>query len=95
VPQTDEKGRVKFACRKCGTSSRSKELKIISVNPKRDKLFFVDKKENNELPITNEACPECKHRKAYYWIIQTRAADEPPTKFYKCVKCEHTWRDYS
>jgi len=28
-------------------------------------------------------------------MIQTRAADEPPTRFYRCTKCGHTWREYA
>lgn len=49
----------------------------------------------NTLPITEIECPECKNKKAYFWLVQTRAADEPETKFLKCTKCKHTWRDYS
>ena len=45
-------------------------------------------------PITNEKCPKCGHGKAYYAMVQTRAADEPETKFFKCEKCKHRWRDY-
>ena len=38
---------------------------------------------------------KCGGKEAYYWLIQTRSADEPPTQFFKCVKCKHTWRDRS
>ncbi|PIO07920.1 transcription factor S, partial [Candidatus Pacearchaeota archaeon CG10_big_fil_rev_8_21_14_0_10_35_219] len=31
---------------------------------------------------------------AYFWTMQTRAADESETKFYRCTKCDHTWREY-
>ncbi|MEM4865380.1 MAG: hypothetical protein QXY09_02690 [Acidilobaceae archaeon] len=27
--------------------------------------------------------------------MQTRAADEPPTRFYRCTKCGYTWREYA
>ena len=47
------------------------------------------------LPITDAECPKCKHKKAYFWEVQTRAADEAPTKFLKCEKCKHIWRDYN
>jgi DNA-directed RNA polymerase subunit M len=46
-------------------------------------------------PLIDADCPKCSHDKAYYWLRQTRAGDEPETKFYKCEKCKHTWRDYS
>lgn len=84
---------MKFSCRKCGQSSRNKDLKIIDSNTKKSKLFFVDDKEKDEETIRAK-CPSCGKMKASFWIIQTRAADEPPTKFFKCVACEHTWRDY-
>lgn len=57
---------------------------------------FDQSKENENLPTTNEEkCPKCENQEAYYWIIQTRAGDESPTKFMRCTKCGHTWRDYS
>lgn len=94
VPEEGASGKVKFVCRKCGTSSRSKDIKIVSVNPRKDKMFFVHKKETEDLPTARQKCPKCKAMKAYYWVIQTRSADEPATKFFRCVKCNHTWRDY-
>ena len=47
------------------------------------------------LPTTTINCPKCSHDKAAWWMLQTRSADEPTTQFYRCVMCEHTWRDYS
>lgn len=47
------------------------------------------------LPKTTEECPSCHNLEAYYWFEQTRSADEAPTRFYKCTKCSHTWREYS
>ncbi len=40
-------------------------------------------------------CPKCKEEKIISWTEQTRASDEPPTRFYKCVNCNYTWREYS
>ena len=45
-------------------------------------------------PITNETCPECGHDKATYKLLQTRSADEAPTRIFTCAKCKHTWRAY-
>lgn len=94
IPEKDDKGKIKFICRKCGASSRNKELKIVGIKKKKEKLFFIDKKAEQVLPTTFQKCPKCNGRKAFFWIIQTRAADEAPTKFFKCVKCDYTWRDY-
>ncbi len=44
---------------------------------------------------TRVKCPKCGNMEAYVWIEQTRAADEPPTKIYKCTKCGYMWREYA
>jgi len=54
----------------------------------------VLKKDFKTEPIVNEICPKCNHDKAYFWMVQTRSSDESPTKFFKCVKCGNTKRDY-
>jgi len=46
-------------------------------------------------PSMDAKCPKCGHNRAKYWTIQTRAGDEPETKFLKCEKCGHIWRDYN
>ena len=45
------------------------------------------------LPKVEILCKKCHHKEAYWWEQQIRAADEPATRFFKCVKCEHVWRD--
>jgi len=40
-------------------------------------------------------CEKCKNDIAYYWTQQTRGADEPETRFFKCAKCGYTWREYA
>ncbi|MFC1801348.1 transcription factor S [Nanoarchaeota archaeon] len=45
-------------------------------------------------PIVTAKCSECDNNKAYFWTLQTRAADEPETQFFKCTKCGHQWREY-
>jgi len=40
-------------------------------------------------------CEECGHGKAWYTIKQTGAADEPPTRFFKCQECGYRWREYN
>ena len=46
------------------------------------------------MPIVNEKCKKCGNEKAYFWTVQTRASDESETKFFKCVKCGETKREY-
>lgn len=47
------------------------------------------------LPTTNEyACEKCGHGTAYYFMRQTRSADEATTRFLECTKCGNKWREY-
>ena len=46
-------------------------------------------------PKVKIRCENCANDVAYFWSQQTRSADEPETRFFKCTKCEHTWREYS
>ena len=69
------------------------EEELTAVNP----IKVVGDKENklNTLPTTKIDCPKCGHNEAMWWFLQTRSGDEPPTQFYRCLKCNHTWRSYS
>jgi DNA-directed RNA polymerase subunit M/transcription elongation factor TFIIS len=53
--------------------------------------------DSDKLPDPNpvmetEGCPECGNIQAYWWIVQTDAGDEPSAQFFRCTKCNHTWR---
>ena len=92
-----ENNKTIFAC-KCGhRSDEIKETKITeSIKEKKDGSNFATvESEIETLPLTEIECPKCHHRKAYFWEVQTRAADEAPTKFLKCEKCKRIWRDYN
>ena len=82
----------------CGHKSVEKESTKIKETVK-DKISKVEVVEKNEdlaaLPSMDTECPKCRHKKAKFWTMQTRAGDEPETKFLKCEKCGHTWRDYN
>lgn len=61
---------------------------------KEEQIEVVDESVTS-LPKTDEECPKCGNNKAYYWLVQTRSGDEAATRFFRCTKCGHTWRDYS
>jgi len=46
------------------------------------------------MPRTRAECPQCGNGEAYWVMRQTRAADEPTTRIYRCVKCSNTWREF-
>jgi len=94
-------------CPKCGSVIMGKnclrcdykaeqDIKIESsqkMDTKKE-IVFVKEGEHEVHPIVEITCEKCKNPEAYFWTKQTRAGDEAETKFYKCTKCKHTWRDY-
>ena len=97
ISKKNNKGKNELVCRKCGYKiKQSKKIRIGSgiKNEKRE-IIVIEKRElENNLPKTHVICPECGNNEAYYWVQQTRSADEPPTTFYKCTKCGYQWRSY-
>lgn len=83
-------------CAKCNYKPRGRVKIQASEKIKKSKeVVVINERELSTYPVVEIKCPECKHRKAYFWTLQTRASDEAETKFYKCTKCGHTWRVYN
>ena len=83
-------------CRKCGHEIRKKaEAKLVS-RASKEEMITIDDNAPDHLPITDKECEQCGNKTAYYWLIQTRSSDEPPTQFFKCTneKCKFVWREY-
>ncbi len=80
----------------CSCGYEEKNIKPILTEIKKDeaKVEIIEKDEEKHLPLTDALCPKCGNDKARYWLVQTRAGDEAETKFYKCEKCRHIWREY-
>ncbi len=98
-PKEEKKGKTSMQCSNSKCSFVKKEVENLEIREKvtrpDDKVEVISDEEAKMLPLADADCPDCKHTKAYYWLVQTRAGDEPETKFLKCEKCGHTWRDYS
>ena len=82
------------SCPRCGYTKKGTVKLGSKEKIESHKDVAVVKKDFKTEPIVVEICPKCGHDKAYFWTVQTRASDESPTKFFKCVKCGHTKRDY-
>ena len=82
-------------CRGCGREMR-KEIKSLKIVEEKvsSKGVVVIEKDTTLLPLTDKECPKCENDQAYWWMQQTRSADEPPTQFFRCEKCKYTWREY-
>ena len=85
----------KAACMSCGHKLKKKpKIESSEKAEKRADIEVIKEGADNTYPTVEMECPKCKNKKAYFWTLQTRAADESETKFYKCTKCKHTWRKY-
>ncbi|MBI4143776.1 transcription factor S [Candidatus Woesearchaeota archaeon] len=89
LPKFDKKV---MAC-SCGYTSKDKAIIHTVLKPDVEKKEGAIK-EQESLPLTEAECSKCHHPHAYWWTKQTRAGDEPETRFFKCEQCKHTWREY-
>ncbi len=92
------KGRSTVKCISCGyeevVGESGSSVRIVRRNKKKEIVVIEEEPQVRLLPKTNITCPRCGFNEAYYWEIQTRSADEPATRFFKCVKCGYSWREY-
>jgi DNA-directed RNA polymerase subunit M len=83
----------KLVCASCGPVQAGSKIRDMNKVEKKEIAMIRE-----DIPVhakTRAECAKCGCNEAYYWFVQTRAADEAPTRFYKCVKCGNTWREYS
>ena len=81
-----------FVCAKDGYKTR--EGVEFSEESKSEKEVHMIDKKIETLPKVSINCKKCGNNEAYYFIQQTRSADEAPTIFYECTKCGNKWRQY-
>ena len=80
-------------CRSCGKELQIAEETKITEEKKKEEIVVIEDN-RPDLPTTDKQCEKCGNDEAYYWLIQTRSSDEPPTQFFRCTKCRHVWREY-
>ena len=79
-------------CKRCQTTSESESTPMV-VAEQVDREIAIMEDAGATLPTTDTKGPKCGHGKAQWQTRQMRAADEPPTRIYRCVECRHTWRE--
>ena len=85
--------KAKFGCPRCSYSAKGRvDMEVKEKIASRSIVAVVNEKEVDVYPVTDYTCKKCGDKKAYFWIRQMRAGDEPESKFYKCVKCKNVVR---
>ncbi|MFB3888227.1 MAG: transcription factor S [Candidatus Bathyarchaeia archaeon] len=92
-----------LACSKCGyvkenTGERvDAKLARVILHSKKESVTVIPKMDEsvNPMPTLNMECPKCGNRLCYVWQVQTRGGDEASTQFFRCTKCNHTFREYA
>ncbi len=100
LPGRSGDGTTRLTCRKCGYSDeiiRNPSTSTSTIREEKPLIQVVGEEEEDisVMPTIKIPCPKCGHDTAVWWMLQTRSADEPTTQFYRCVKCNHTWRHYA
>ncbi len=91
--EKDKKSKTILLCVKCGfkrdleANEKVTYTETIEHNLIREMTTVLDESEvDTTKPIKEMYCPKCEtKRKVSFWQIQTRSADESPTRFFRCV----------
>lgn len=82
-------------CPRCRYFAKGKvKLKSSEKIEEKKKISIISEKDLEVYPIIEQECKKCGNDKVYFWALQTRATDEAETKFFKCIRCDFTWREY-
>ena len=87
-----------LACNSCGYREKAREVegyRLVKTAGRREEVAVIEEGAKPALPTTKAECSRCGCTVAYWWLRQTRAADEATTRFYRCTKCDHVWREYT
>jgi DNA-directed RNA polymerase subunit M len=87
-------------CPKCEYKKPAESLvktPLVSEVKPESPIVVISKREQKlkTMPTIAIECPKCKNNQAYVWQVQTRGADESSTQFFRCTKCNYTFREYS
>ncbi|HOV81789.1 MAG TPA: transcription factor S [Methanothrix sp.] len=84
-----------MVCRRCGYEMpKAAGESLVSRTEQLDRVVPVLEQESAGLPTTAARCPDCGNNVAYWWLRQLRSADESEVRFFRCTKCNKTWREY-
>lgn len=84
-----------MACAKCGYTTTKGGKVVSQLTRQKESIVVLGKEEAKirTLPKMKTDCPKCGNHEAFYWLVQTRGADESSTQFFRCTQCGATWRE--
>jgi DNA-directed RNA polymerase subunit M len=102
VPKKTE-ALVSMVCSKCGyvkkdlerTNESKASGKVIKHTLQQQVTVIAKEDQVNTMPTMRMECPKCGNMLVYVWQVQTRGGDEASTQFFRCTKCNHTFREYT
>jgi DNA-directed RNA polymerase subunit M len=89
-----------FVCTSCKcqkTAKKAAAVKAFVPKNVRETIVVIGKEDQKLTPNPTASikCPKCENNLAFTWQVQTRAGDEGATQFFRCTKCNHTFRLYT
>ena len=90
-----------FSCKRCGYKRRPSGLTPAIFeeidHSVREGVVIIGKdiQKLRTFPTTRIQTRRCGNQLAYTWIVQTRELDKSATQFFRCTKCNYTFREYS
>ena len=95
------KGALMLTCPKCAYKKEAAQPPTVAPQTiertPQESIAVIGKEEQKlrTLPTVRIECPKCGNNVAYAWQVQTRGSDESSTQFFRCTKCNYTFREYS
>ncbi|UCD26038.1 MAG: transcription factor S [Candidatus Bathyarchaeota archaeon] len=90
-----------LSCLKCGYERRAirsmTTVSRIMHHSSQGCIAVIGKAEQKlrTLPTIRIECPKCRNKLAYAWTVQIRGLEESSTQFFRCTRCNYTFRENS
>ena len=96
VTNKNKRGLICPKCEYTRKAEKEEHTMLRSVNSSSEEQIAIIGEEEAKIrtmSTTKVECPKCANKEAYWWMVQTRGSDESPTQFFRCTKCNYTWRE--